>query len=164
MNDEIILILETLLALGIAGLCICLSKYRYCENKKYAIKYENNTKMLLFRLIVTVTIKWGNVLMLIGLITKTFPIFITLYIFTPLFIAIHIMLFNTNYLKGVMTFTKGIYYVGLTIISAIQILFDSADITKLALGFTLSLAIFESVTALYDGWKNIQESKVNSNL
>lgn len=164
MNDEIILILETLLALGITGLCLCLSKYRYCENKKYAIKYENNTKMLLFRLIVTVTIKWGNVLMLIGLITKTFPIFIALYIFTPLFIAIHIMLFNTNYLKGVMTFTKGIYYVGLTIISAIQILFDSADITKLALGFTLSLAIFESVTALYDGWKNIQESKVNSNL
>lgn len=115
-------------------------------------------------MIVTETIKWGNVLMLIGLITKTFPIFIALYIFTPLFIAIHIMLFNTNYLKGVMTFTKGIYYVGLTIISAIQILFDSADITKLALGFTLSLAIFESVTALYDGWKNIQESKVNSNL
>lgn len=36
MNDEIILILETLLDLGIAGLCICLSKYRYCENKKYA--------------------------------------------------------------------------------------------------------------------------------
>ena len=162
MNDEIILILETLLALGITGLC--LSKYRYCENIKYAIKYENNTKMLLFRLIVTETIKWGNVLMLIGLITKTFPIFIALYIFTPLFIAIHIMLFNTNYLKGVMTFTKGIYYVGLTIISAIQILFDSADITKLALGFTLSLAIFESVTALYDGWKNIQESIVNSNL
>lgn len=38
MNDEIILILETLLALGIAALCICLSKYRF-NNQNFSYFY-----------------------------------------------------------------------------------------------------------------------------
>lgn len=46
MNDEIILILETLLALGITGLC--LSKYRYCENIKYAINMKTTQKCYYF--------------------------------------------------------------------------------------------------------------------
>ena len=67
--------------------------------------------------------------------------------------------FNSDYLKGVMTFTKGIYYVGLTIISIIQVFLTTANVAELALGFTLSLAIFESVTALDDGYKNMKKSK-----
>lgn len=102
--------------------------------------------------------------MLICIVTKVLSVFIALYILTPLFIALHMILFNTDYLKGVMTFTKGIYYVGLTIISVIQVFFTTVNVAELALGFTLSLAIFESVSALYDGYKTIQEAKMNDNL
>ena len=56
MSSKIIQILEALLSLGIAFLCVRLSKYRYQENEKYAVKYENNTKMLIFRLIITYSI------------------------------------------------------------------------------------------------------------
>lgn len=116
MNNEIVLLLEALLSLGIAIFFVYLSKYRYCENKRYASKYENNKKMLIFRLIVTEILKWGSIAMLICVVTKVLSVFIALYILTPLFIALHMIFFNTDYLKGVMTFTKGIYYVGLTII------------------------------------------------
>ena len=160
MNNEIVLLLEALLSLGIAIFFVYLSKYRYCENKRYASKYENNKKMLIFRLIVTEILKWGSIAMLICVLSA----FIALYILTPLFIALHMIFFNTDYLKGVMTFTKGIYYVGLTIISVIQVFFTTVNVAELALGFTLSLAIFESVSALYDGYKTIQEAKMNDNL
>ena len=159
MNNEIVLLLEALLSLGIAIFFVYLSKYRYCENKRYASKYENNKKMLIFRLIVTEILKWGSIAMLICVVTKVLSVFIALYILTPLFIALHMIFFNTDYLKGVMTFTKGIYYVGLTIISVIQVFFTTVNV-----GFTLSLAIFESVSALYDGYKTIQEAKMNDNL
>ena len=39
MSSEIIQTLEALLSLGIAFLCVRLSKYRYQENEKYAVKY-----------------------------------------------------------------------------------------------------------------------------
>ena len=105
-----------------------------------------------------------SIAMLICVVTKVLSVFIALYILTPLFIALHMIFFNTDYLKGVMTFTKGIYYVGLTIISVIQVFFTTVNVAELALGFTLSLAIFESVSALYDGYKTIQEAKMNDNL
>ena len=110
MNNEIVLLLEALLSLGIAIFFVYLSKYRYCENKRYASKYENNKKML------------------ICVVTKVLSVFIALYILTPLFIALHMIFFNTDYLKGVMTFTKGIYYVGLTIISVIQVFFTTVNV------------------------------------
>ena len=155
MSSEIIQTLEALLSLGIAFLCVRLSKYRYQENEKYAVKYKNNEKMLIIRLIITEIFKWGSILMLIGIIIKVLSIFLALYIL----IALHMIFFNSDYLKGVMTFTKGIYYVGLTIISIIQVFFTTANVAELALGFTLSLAIFESITALDDGYKNMKKSK-----
>lgn len=163
MNNEIVLLLETFLSLGIVVLCLYLSKYRYQENKRYANKYENNTKMLVFRLIITEIFKLGSIAMLIGIITKILSVFIAIYILIPLLIALHMIFFNTDYLKGVMTFTKGIYYIGLTIISVIQVFFTTVNVVELALGFTISLAIFDSVAALYDGYKNVQNSKKNNN-
>ena len=159
MSSEIIQTLEALLSLGIAFLCVRLSKYRYQENEKYAVKYENNAKMLIIRWIITEIFKWGSILMLIGIIIKELSIFLALYILIPLLIALHMIFFNSDYLKGVMTFTKGIYYVGLTIISIIQVFFTTANVAELALGFTLSVAIFESITALDDGYKNMKKSK-----
>lgn len=159
MSSEIIQTLEALLSLGISFLCVRLSKYRYQENEKYAVKYENNAKMLIIRWIITEIFKWGSIVMLIGIIIKELSIFLALYILIPLLIALHMIFFNSDYLKGVMTFTKGIYYVGLTIISIIQVFLTTANVAELALGFTLSLAIFESVTALDDGYKNMKKSK-----
>ena len=79
MNNEIVLLLEALLSLGIAIFFVYLSKYRYCENKRYASKYENNKKMLIFRLIVTEILKWGSIAMLICVVTKVLSVFIALY-------------------------------------------------------------------------------------
>ena len=97
MNNEIVLLLEGLLSLGIAIFFVYLSKYRYCENKRYASKYENNKKMLIFRLIVTEILKWGSIAMLICVVTKVLSVFIALYILTPLFIALHMIFFNTDF-------------------------------------------------------------------
>jgi hypothetical protein len=60
MSSEIIQTLEALLSLGISFVCVCLSKYRYQENEKYAVKYENNAKMLIIRWIITEIFKWGS--------------------------------------------------------------------------------------------------------
>ena len=80
MNNEIVLLLEALLSLGIAFFFVYLSKYRYYENKRYASKYENNKKMLIFRLIVTEILKLGSIAMLICIVTKVLSVFIALYI------------------------------------------------------------------------------------
>ena len=70
MSSEIIQTLEALLSLGISFFCVCLSKYRYQENEKYAVKYENNAKMLIIRWIITEIFKWGSIVMLIGIIIR----------------------------------------------------------------------------------------------
>jgi hypothetical protein len=80
MSSEIIQTLEALLSLGISFVCVCLSKYRYQENEKYAVKYENNAKMLIIRWIITEIFKWGSIVMLIGIIIKELSIFLALYI------------------------------------------------------------------------------------
>lgn len=159
MSNEIVQTLEALLSLGIAFLCMQLSKYRYHENERYAVIYKHNTKLLIFRLIITEIFKWGSIAMMIAIIIKALSVFIAFYILTPLLIAFHIVFFNSDYLKGIMTFTKGIYYVGLTIISIIQVLSTTTNVSELALGFTLSLAIFESTMALDDGYKNMKKTK-----
>lgn len=100
MSSEIIQTLEALLSLGIAFLCVRLSKYRYQENEKYAVKYKNNAKMLIIRLIITEIFKWGSILMLIGIIIKVLSIFLALYILIPLLIALHMIFFNSDYLKA----------------------------------------------------------------
>ena len=44
--------------------------------------------------------------MLIGIIIKELSIFLALYILIPLVIALHMIFFNSDYLKGVMTLQK----------------------------------------------------------
>ena len=95
--------------------------------------------------------------MLLGLATKALDSFIAFYVFTPILIALNLILFDsTDEMWGFLTITKGFYYIGLCIISTLQFLFRSEDVAVLALGFTLSLAIFESVTALSDGFNRMQ--------
>ena len=62
--------------------------------------------MLIIRWIITEIFKWGSIVMLIGIIIKELSIFLALYILIPLVIALHMIFFNSDYLKGVMTLQK----------------------------------------------------------
>lgn len=169
MTNEIFEIVKAFLSLAVAILCLALSKYRAKENEKYAIKYENNATFLLLRLLLTWLLKGMSILMLIGVIINRLDVFIAFYILTPTLIALNLIFFNTDWMKGVLTFVKGFYYLGLTVISLIQFLLKNQDVAELALGFTLSLAIFESITALSEGYskicsaKNKQNNKISNN-
>ena len=60
---------------------------------------------------------------------------------------------------GLFTIVKGCFYLLLTVISTAEyVLVENADLAKLALGFTLSLAVFEAITALIEGIKRIKEA------
>ncbi len=157
LNTEV---LEATLSLAVAILCLCLSRYRLQRNKEYAKKYAANTSLLLLRLLITWSLKLVGIVMLLGLIWKCLSPFIAFYIFTPVLIASNLVLFDgTDWMWGFMTFVKGLYYLGLFMISAIQLFLGREDIALLAIGFTLSLSVFEGITALSDGYKKMHEAK-----
>lgn len=159
MTNEVMTIIKALLSVMIAILCLCLSRYRLEENKKYTDKYEGNTQLLLFRLILTRLLKGLSIIMLVGIITKKLDVFLAFYIIAPAILALNFIFFNTGRMKGIMTFIKGFYYLGLTVISMIQFCLKNQEVSELALGFTLSLAIFESIIALFEGYLQIHEAK-----
>lgn len=84
-------------------------------------------------------------------------IFILFYIVVPFLFSIALFLGGIDELAlGIITIVKGLYYFCLVIISTFEYLYlESADVGKLALGFTLSITIFEAITAFYDGIKRI---------
>lgn len=67
-------------------------------------------------------------------------------------------IFYTNDTKAMFTLVKGFYYLGLSIISLIQFLCENQNVAELALGFTLALAIFESIAAISEGIMKLQKS------
>lgn len=159
MASEIIKLLEIILSIVITFFFAYLSHYRYEENKKYAEKYANNTVMLLLGLVVDNILKWGSYLIVFALALQKLSVFIGFYIFVPTLIGLHIIFYNDEYIKGLMTMIKGLYYIGVIIVSIIQVFFVAEKISELAIGFTVSLAIFESLTALSEGYKNVCKSK-----
>lgn len=54
-------------------------------------------------------------------------------------------------IQGFCLLLKGGYYLILSVYSTIQYYSKSEKLVELAVGFTISLAIFESATALSDG-------------
>jgi hypothetical protein len=163
MDNEIVEIVKVFLSLAVSILCLVLSRYRAKENEKYATKYKNNATLLLLRLLLTWLLKGISIIMLVGVITNRLDIFIAFYILTPTLIALNLMFFNTDWMKGVLTFTKGVYYLGLTVILLLQFLLKNQDVAELALGFTLALAIFESITALSEGYLKMYSAKNKQN-
>lgn len=155
MTNEVFAIIKRLFAIIIAILCIVLSRYRAAENRKYADKYDGNTRLLLYRLLLTGLFKAISIIMLWGIITNKVDIFVAFYIFVPVLIALNLIFFNSEWMNGIMTFIKGIYYVGLIIISIIQFLLKNEDVGELALGFTIALAIFDCVNALSEGYSKM---------
>lgn len=163
MDNAIVEIVKAFLSLAVSILCLVLSRYRAKENEKYATKYENNATLLLLRLLLTWLLKGISIIMLVGIITNRLDIFIAFYVLTPTLIALNLMFFNTDWMKGVLTFIKGFYYLGLTVISLVQFLLRNQNVAELALGFTLALAIFESITALSEGYLKMCSAKNKQN-
>ena len=90
--------------------------------------------------------------------TETIDVFVLFYLFTPLIFSIIVFSFGiTEVTLGIFTIAKGIFYIGLALISTAEYIYvEDADLAKLALGFTLSLAVFEAITSIIDGIKRIR--------
>gem|GEM_PF-1288756 len=160
MFDVITEIVKFVVPLIVATICFLLSNYRFKNNTGYAVKFNDDSGKLIFRLIITEFLKWSGIILILGLIMNFIDGFIAFYIFTPIMIALNLILFDsTDWMWGFMTFVKGCYYFGLIIISAIQFFLGSKEVATLALGFTLSLAIFESITALSEGYRKMKKAE-----
>lgn len=160
MFDEVIEIVKIILSVMVAIMCLYLSRYRLKRNEEYAEKYVDNVSQLVLRLLITWSLKSVSVIMILGIVMEVLDVFIAFYILIPVLIALNLILFDrTDQMWGFMTFVKGFYYLGLIIISTVQFLLGSEEVAVLALGFTLSLAIFESITALSDGYRKMKEAK-----
>ncbi len=157
MTNEIIETVKSCLTLLIAILCLIFSKSRFKENKRYAVKYENSIISLILRLILTYLLKIISIIILIGICTNKLDVFIAFYVFTPMLICLQLIFFYTNDTKAMFTLVKGFYYLGLSIISLIQFLCENQNVAELALGFTLALAIFESIAAISEGIMKLQK-------
>lgn len=115
---------------------------------------------MVLRLLITWLLKGISIVVILGMLIKVLDPFIAFYVLTPVLIVLNLILFDsTDWMWGFLTFIKGFYYLGLIIISIVQFLLGSEEVAVLALGFTLSLAIFESITALSDGYKKMLEAK-----
>lgn len=129
-------------------------------NIEYSEKYSGNASRLVLRLLITWSLKAMSLVMILGTAMHFLDPFIAFYILTPVLIALNLILFDrTNWIWGFTTFVKGFYYFGLIIISSIQLLLEIEEASVLALGFTLSLAIFECLTALSDGYRKMHDIK-----
>ena len=98
-----------------------------------------------------------SIIILIGICTNKLDVFIAFYVFTPMLICLQLIFFYTNDTKAMFTLVKGFYYLGLSIISLIQFLCENQNVAELALGFTLALAIFESIAAISEGIMKLQK-------
>ena len=157
----LILIIQSALQLIVALVSLVLQKYRYEKNKEYSEKYFNNVKVIVLRKIITEGLRWGSYCALILPLTNIIDPFYTLYIMTPIILALNLVLFDsTEWLWGLFTMVKGIYYAGIAFISICQYYIQAdAGLMKCALGFTLSLGIFEAITAIASGLKSMREAK-----
>ena len=155
--DTVQIAIEVIMAL----FCLVLSKYRYEKNKEYAEKYFDDPTVLIVRLIITSVLKWGSVGVLLLTFLNKIPLFFAFYIVPPIILSLNLILFDySEWMWGLFTAIKGAYYAGIAIISFCQYYLTSdADIIKSALGFTLSLGIFESITAISNGFTGMREAR-----
>lgn len=158
MTDTIFEIIKLLMSVIVSLVCLILSRFRYSQNKKYAAMYANNKNILILRLLITYLLRGLTVVLLLGILTGWIGSFVAFYIIIPALISLTLILFDsTDWMKGFVIFVKGLYNVGLVIVSLVQFLLNSTYVEILAIGFTISLGIFESVDALFDGYLKMQE-------
>lgn len=130
----------------IAALLICLAW------KKYHVKYlRENETVSVKREYVAMVYAAVIIIVVIGII-KLLGWFAGIYIAIPLSVAVmYLLRKKEEAIQGFCLLLKGGYYLILSVYSTIQYYSKSEKLAELAVGFTISLAIFESATALSDG-------------
>ena len=82
--------------------------------------------------------------------------FLEVYIAIPIAISgLYILCYRDKNIVNFYFFLKGLYYLSLAIYSIWQYYSESQRLSELAIGFTIALAIFESVTALIESASNL---------
>lgn len=125
--------------------------------KKYHIKsllghYETSTKKEIISMIYAAVV---DVVLII--IVEKWGWFSGIYIGIPVSVVVMYLLRKRDEaIEAFYLILKGIYYLILFIYSIIQYYSKSEKLAELAIGFTISLAIFESATALSDGIEKIK--------
>ena len=89
--------------------------------------------------------------------TDNTVLFVLFYLITPIVLSITMVLLGAgDLIFGLYTVIKGAFYLCLATISTLQLIYvEDTDLGKLALGMTLSIAVYEANTALFDGLKRI---------
>ena len=155
-NDIIIKLFEAV----IAFLCVFLQQYRMKRNAEHAKDYESDNSKIWSRIFITKAMQCLTLLLLWSMCRDYLDPFISIYILTPGIIILNLYLFgNTDWMRGLFILSKGVYYGCLAAMSAFQYFLKSEDVAVLALGFTMSLAIVEAVTAISDGYYKMRDAK-----
>ena len=124
----------------------------YVENNKYIDPMKEWFNMLFASVAVVILVAgielWGW--------------FAEIYIAIPIIISmLYLLRRKDESFWGFYIILKGTYYFILAIYSAIQYYTKSANLAESAIGFTISLSIFESITAFSDGYQKIRQKKPN---
>lgn len=89
-------------------------------------------------------------------------IFASFYLLVPLLSSIYLFCHKgvNDLAMGIFALVKSIFYFFLVVVSMLQYVYlENADLGKLALGFTLSIAVLESVMSFLDGDERISLEK-----
>lgn len=161
MFVEFMDIVRLVLAIGTLFVASVLIMFRRKHNLAYANENATKTRRLTWRLSLTYLLKIISVFIPFALLFNLMDLFSTVYILFPALIALHIIIYrHCDGLKGFMTFIKGIYYWGLAIMTILQYWHGSNNAEILILGFTLAIAVFESITAISDGCEKMKRNSL----
>lgn len=136
----------------------------YLVWKIYHLKYLTDNKKISLKREYVATIYAALVIIILIVIIKFLGGFAGIYIVIPLsVVGMYLLRKNEGTIQGFCLCLKGIYYLILSIYSIVQYYSKSEKLAELAIGFTISLAIFESVTALSDGIEKIENKRLKCN-
>ena len=126
--------------------------------KKYHTKYLLKHQAVSVKAeIISMIYAAVTVIVLIGVIEKC-GWFSGIYIAIPIsVVGMYLLRKKDEVIQTFCLVLKGIYYLVLSVYSIIQYYSKSEKLAELAIGFTISLAIFESTTALSDGLEKMNE-------
>ena len=122
----------------------------YVENNKYIDPMKEWFDMLFAAVAVVILVAgielWGW--------------FAEIYIAIPIIISmLYLLRRKDESFWGFYIILKGTYYFILAVYSVIQYYAKSLNLDELAIGFTISLSIFESITAFSDGYQKIKQKR-----
>lgn len=154
-------VVRLVLASGILVTAFILRRFREEQNRYYAVVKCKDPARLALRLALTNLLRISSALISIAVLAKLIDLFVGIYILFPILIALHIIIFKySDRIKGFMTFIKGVYYCGLILMAMLHYWYNSESTEILILGFTLAIAVFESITAIFDGCEKMKKNNL----